>query len=371
MNVHFKFNGEIYRQIDGVAMGSPLGPIMTDIFLAKLENGPLTQQIEKFSLYCRYMDDTFILCNDYTDLMETLQLFNTTHPSIKFTCEEENGGRIAFLDVLLTRRKDDSLKRNINRKTSWTGQYTNFLSFVPLQYKRNLIKTLHYRIKTICSEDTVEEETKALYMTLRENGYPEKFINKNITSKRDHKECLTVNKKPLYIRPQFRGDAPSEMVRLKLRRSIERTFNAGKLQLMFSTRPMITPTLKDKLPRLATSFCIYQFNCSCGASYIGRCSRNLYTRAREHLPVWLSKGVVRTVNSSVLAHLVQTGHIADIEQSFTVIYRVNSSLPNSVRQRILQTAEAIAIRIKKPELCIQKKYVQPLLLPWPTSGSTC
>ncbi|CAH8616866.1 unnamed protein product [Schistosoma rodhaini] len=42
MNAHFKFNGEIYRQIDGVAMGSPLGPILADIFLAKLENGPLT-----------------------------------------------------------------------------------------------------------------------------------------------------------------------------------------------------------------------------------------------------------------------------------------------------------------------------------------
>ncbi|CAH8616881.1 unnamed protein product [Schistosoma rodhaini] len=96
-------------------------------------------------------------------------------------------------------------------------------------------------------------------MTLRENGYPEKFINKNITSKSDHKECLIVNKKPLYIRLQFRGDTPSEMLRLKLRRSIERTFNACELQLMFSTRPMITPTLKDKLLRLATSFCIFYF----------------------------------------------------------------------------------------------------------------
>ncbi|CAH8470476.1 unnamed protein product [Schistosoma mattheei] len=242
----------IYRQIDGVAMGSPLGPILAGIFLSKLENGPLAQEIDKFSFYCRYMDDTFILCNNQTDFLKTFDRFNTVHPSIKFTWEKENEGRIAFIDVLLTRKKDGSLERNINREITWTGKYTNFLSFVPLQQKRNLIKTLHHRIKTICTVDAIEDETKALFKTLKENGYPEKFINKNIANKRQRRECLTVNKKPLYIRLQFRGDAPSEMLRLKLSRSIQRTFNAAKLQLVFATRPIITPRLKDKLPRLAT-----------------------------------------------------------------------------------------------------------------------
>ncbi|CAH8620949.1 unnamed protein product [Schistosoma bovis] len=41
MNVNFKFNGEIFTQTDGVAMGSPLDPILVDIFLAKQENVPL------------------------------------------------------------------------------------------------------------------------------------------------------------------------------------------------------------------------------------------------------------------------------------------------------------------------------------------
>ena len=153
------------------------------------------------------MDDAFIPYNDYTGLIETLERFNEVHPSIKFTCEEENGGGIAFNGLLLTRRKDRWLRRNINKKTIWTSQYTNFLSFVPLQYNRNLIKIRHHRIKTICSLDLIEDETMAFYMTLKENGYPEKFINNHITNKREHKKCLTVNKKPLYIRLAFRGDA--------------------------------------------------------------------------------------------------------------------------------------------------------------------
>ena len=30
--VQFTFNGKIYMQVDGVAMGSPLGPVLADIF---------------------------------------------------------------------------------------------------------------------------------------------------------------------------------------------------------------------------------------------------------------------------------------------------------------------------------------------------
>ncbi len=35
---HFKFNGKYYDQIDGVAMGSPLGPFFANIFMDEFEN---------------------------------------------------------------------------------------------------------------------------------------------------------------------------------------------------------------------------------------------------------------------------------------------------------------------------------------------
>ncbi|CAH8629860.1 unnamed protein product [Schistosoma rodhaini] len=369
MNVNFKFNGDIFRQTDGVAMGSPLGPILADIFLAKLENGHLKKIIQEFKFYCRYMDDTFILCKDNISQQDVLRQFNEVHPAIQFTSEEESDGRLAFLDVLLTKRSDGSLRRNMNRKSTWTGQYTHFLSFVPLQYKRNLIKTLSYRIRTICSADVVDNELNTLHNALRENGYPRKFIIKYMIFKVKIGEFQTVKKKSLFMRLQFRGDAAGEILAQRLRRSIQKSFNAGELRLVFSTRPMVTPRLKDEVPRMTTSFCIYQFDCSCGASYIGRSSRNLHFRAREHLPAWLSKGLMRKVNSSILAHLVQTGHSASINQSFSIIYRVSNFLPKLVRLKVLQTAEAVAIRMKKPELCVQKKYLQPLLLPWPTTRS--
>ena len=37
-NVDFSFNNDIYIQIDGVAMGSPLGPVLANVFMVELES---------------------------------------------------------------------------------------------------------------------------------------------------------------------------------------------------------------------------------------------------------------------------------------------------------------------------------------------
>ena len=37
-NVHFTFSGKAFVQTDGLAMGSPLRPVLADIFLVEFEN---------------------------------------------------------------------------------------------------------------------------------------------------------------------------------------------------------------------------------------------------------------------------------------------------------------------------------------------
>ena len=58
-NVEFRFNNCIYKQVDGVAMGSPLGPVLASIFVGYFEFILFTS-IEKPLKYCRYVDDIFI-----------------------------------------------------------------------------------------------------------------------------------------------------------------------------------------------------------------------------------------------------------------------------------------------------------------------
>ena len=58
-NQLFQFDGELYEQTDGVAMGSPLGPLLVNVLMCHIE-----YQLEKKSMtpsfYRRYVDDTLI-----------------------------------------------------------------------------------------------------------------------------------------------------------------------------------------------------------------------------------------------------------------------------------------------------------------------
>ena len=58
MNQLFQFDGKLYEQIDGVAMGSPLGPRMANAFLCSIEE-KLEQDNKLPEFYRRYVDDTF------------------------------------------------------------------------------------------------------------------------------------------------------------------------------------------------------------------------------------------------------------------------------------------------------------------------
>ena len=98
--------------------------------------------------------------------------------------------------------------------------------------------------------------------------------------------------------------------------------------------------------------------------YLGYTTRRLSKRISEHCPASLCKGTVKTINSSILEHLVQTGHQIDKKDCFKVVYTNNKRYPKGLKKRLLTTAEAIAIRIIKPELCKQRSIVQTLTLPW-------
>ena len=61
-SVEFSFNDSMSTQIDGVAMGSPLGPILANIFVCYCEKRAFADPhpgVQPPSIYCRYVDDIF------------------------------------------------------------------------------------------------------------------------------------------------------------------------------------------------------------------------------------------------------------------------------------------------------------------------
>ena len=94
----------IYRQVNGVAMGSPLGPVIANVFMVELEKDLVPKTREQISLWYRYVDDTLTFIKP-EEINNVVNILNNFHKDIQFTHEVEQDSRIAFLDVGITKRE--------------------------------------------------------------------------------------------------------------------------------------------------------------------------------------------------------------------------------------------------------------------------
>ena len=121
LDTNFLFNGKHYKQTDGVAMGSPLGPVLANIFMCYMEDILLDQCSREFRplYYRRYVDDTFMLFRSKFAAEQFLEFANTIHSNIDFTIEFENDNCLPFLDILVTRHTEH-FSTTVFRKKTYT-----------------------------------------------------------------------------------------------------------------------------------------------------------------------------------------------------------------------------------------------------------
>ncbi|VDP41198.1 unnamed protein product [Schistosoma curassoni] len=128
--------------------------------------------------YSRYVDDTFIVCNNQQHATNLLKCINEAHPNIHFTMEHEKENKFHFLDIAMKRGKDGTVQRSVYKKGTWDEIYLSFNSFCTINCIKALAKTLFHRTERMCTADTLEEEVMSVKKCLRNNGYPLKFIEK-------------------------------------------------------------------------------------------------------------------------------------------------------------------------------------------------
>ena len=162
-------------------MVSPLGPVLANIFMCDFEEKWVMNNGFRPTTWFRYVDDTFTLFHNKDAAVQFLSYLNSRHKNIHFTIEFEQNQEIPFLDVLIKRHLNNSFSTSIYRKKTFTGLYTQWVSFTPQKYKINLNRTLTYRCLRICSSHCLlQSALQDLKKHLSRNGYPRGIISYNM-----------------------------------------------------------------------------------------------------------------------------------------------------------------------------------------------
>ena len=142
----FIFDQKCYKQYDGVAMSSPLGPTLANLFMCHFEIVWLENCPTRFKpvVYRRYVDDTFLLFHSTEHVEKFKKYLNKQHKNIASSSEMEQSGSLPFLDIKIRRENNKSVT-SVYRKPTCSGVFTNFERFISKCYKRSLIDTLFYR----------------------------------------------------------------------------------------------------------------------------------------------------------------------------------------------------------------------------------
>ena len=350
----FLFNSGYYQQIEGVAMGSPLGPILANIFLCHHEKQWLHNCPEEFKPmnYIRYVDDTFLLFWDESHVDKFQKYLNDQHPNIKFTVEKEHENVLPFLDVLV-KRTDTEFTTGTYRKPTFSGVYSNYRSFIPTEYKFGLVITLLYRAFELVSDClTLDLEIMNLKTILKSNRFPEGFTDRIIYTFLQKKSTPktvvhTVPKKKVRIVLPYLGRT-SHLIKKKLN-ALFRMIPSHQLEVIYQTTYRMGNLFrfKDCLPKLIMTDFVYYYKCgSCAASYVGRCLRHKHVRFCEHAGISARTGapLSRTLeNASAIKVHALTMHTVNPEVDFKVLSRGGS-------RDVLDIKESIMINKLNPTL---------------------
>ena len=322
--LHFTFDGKTYQQLDGVCMGSPLGPVLANVFMVYLEEIMAPKLKSVMPVWFRYVDDTFTLVKK-GKLNEIITALNNFHNNIKFTHEEEKENRIPFLDVLITKKENGGLITGVYRKETNNSIYIHWESYAPKQWKIGTLRGMVRRAYEICSTD---EELKKEITHLRKvfttvNGYPSHLVDtimKNVKEERNKPKNVEVKEeesetKMLMLKMPYAGEKGEGLIK-DLNRTLSNTLPTNircrivrtgtKLQRNFNN--------KDKLEDNHRSNIVYQHDCQnkrCKENYIGETERRKEVRTKEH------GGIDK--QSWIYKHSTQTKHPKAKESNFKIL----------------------------------------------------
>ncbi|XP_023821902.1 uncharacterized protein LOC111949272, partial [Oryzias latipes] len=331
-STYFQFRGNFYRQRHSCAMGSPISPIVANLYMEEVER----RALDSFpgttpSHWFRYVDDTWVKIKSQE--VETFtDHINAVDKNIKFTREDTKDNTLAFLDCAVIIGEDRQLQVEVYRKPTHTDQYLLFDSNHPLQHKLGVIRTLQHRAQEVpTSSDGKKKEKQHIHQALRTCGYPKwAFTRSQHTGKQDKKEQET--KRNSISIPYISG----------LSEKLKRIFKQHNIPVHLKPvntlgQKVVHP--KDKIPSYKQSNVVYSIHCkeNCNEQYIGETKQPLHKRLYQH-----RRANPSGPESAVHLHLKATNHSFE-DSEVRILARERGWFERGVK-------EAIFVKKDKPSL---------------------
>ena len=157
--------------------------------------------------------------------------------------------------------------------------------------------------------------------------------------------------------------AVSAAYRRRIKDTIGKCYKDVVLRLLFKSTPNFPNAKKDVLPTLHRSNVVYDFVCHCGSRYVGRTSKRLIERVKQHIPLKL-QGMIGTPAASNESPSSAIGaHFVESPECWSKYTTDRFGIVSFARTDChLKALESLYISGQKPVLCRQKRFIYSCIL---------
>ena len=207
--IDFSSEDAMYRQLqaDGVAMGSPFGPVLANIFAGhcNCEKKLNLEEHPGLLVYCRY--DAWMIHSQKpqrkSQAKNLLRCPSKLHESKEFTREEEKDGRLPLMDATVLKNNCGLNSENNNnirhekfsstttmyRKPTFTGHCLEWKPFTSWRHKISLVRCLAERAKRLRIHNQFHKKLAIINESFQGNGYPAGVVDRMIRQRMSPAGC--------------------------------------------------------------------------------------------------------------------------------------------------------------------------------------
>lgn len=179
---YFVFNGQIFKQIKGLAMGNKLAQVLAEI----CTNYVLIDYLKGFgadeiSFFYKYVDDIFT--SIHVDHIAAVKENISTAANMELTVTDENENLdVEFLDCVFRRNQDLSISNRWLKKGYNSLSILNYHSYHPINMKVNVVREIIRHAFAVTSSEFMKETKELLITILHNSSYPSRFIANQLSA---------------------------------------------------------------------------------------------------------------------------------------------------------------------------------------------